>query len=218
MMAPEEMGRTADEAIDAGLRKLGIPREYVLVETLATGARGFLGLGGQEARVRLTVTPGGERLVRARAILQELLTLMSVEAEVRVEEHETGVRLELSGKDAGLLIGKQGQTLDAVEFLVGRILDRAIRDRTRVVLDVGGYRERRRQQLEQMAFRLARQVRATGEAIVLEPLDASERRIIHLALQGDDQVTTESVGDGRGRRLVIRPAGVKAFHSEQQSI
>lgn len=168
--------------------------------------------------MRLTVTPGGERLVRARAILQELLTLMSVEAEVRVEEHEGGVRLELSGKDAGLLIGKQGQTLDAVEFLVGRILDRAIRDRTRVVLDVGGYRERRRQQLEQMAFRLARQVRATGEAIVLEPLDASERRIIHLALQGDDQVTTESVGDGRGRRLVIRPAGVKAFHSEQQSI
>ncbi|MBI3625635.1 MAG: protein jag [Candidatus Rokubacteria bacterium] len=218
MMALEETGRTADEAVDAGLRKLGIAREYVLVETLATGARGFLGLGGQEARVRLTVTPGGERLIRARAILQELLTLMSVEAEVRVEEHEGGVRLELSGKDAGLLIGKQGQTLDAVEFLVGRILDRAIRDRTRVVLDVGGYRERRRQQLEQMAFRLARQVRATGEAIVLEPLDASERRIIHLALQGDDQVTTESVGDGRGRRLVIRPAGVKAFHSEQQSI
>lgn len=218
MMALEETGRTADEAVDAGLRKLGIAREYVLVETLATGARGFLGLGGQEARVRLTVTPGGERLIRARAILQELLTLMSVEAEVRVEEHEGGVRLELSGKDAGLLIGKQGQTLDAVEFLVGRILDRAIRDRTRVVLDVGGYRERRRQQLEEMAFRLARQVRATGEAIVLEPLDASERRIIHLALQGDDQVTTESVGDGRGRRLVIRPAGVKAFHSEQQSI
>lgn len=218
MMALEETGRTLDEAIEAGLRKLGITREYVLVETLATGARGFLGLGGQEARVRLTVTPGGERLIRARAILQELLTLMSVEAEVRAEEHEGGVRLELSGKDAGLLIGKQGQTLDAVEFLVGRILDRAIRDRTRVVLDVGGYRERRRQQLEQMAFRFARQVRATGEAVALEPLDAAERRIIHLALQGDDQVRTESVGDGHGRRLVIRPAGVKAFHSEQQSI
>ena len=214
MMALEETGRTPDEAIDAGPRKLGIPREYVLVETLTAGAKGFLGLGGHEARVRLTVTPGGERLIRARAILQELLTLMNVEAEVRAEEHQGGVRLELSGKDAGLLIGKHGQTLEALQLLVGRILDRQIRDRTRVALDVGGYLERRRQQLEQMALRFARQVKATGEAIILEPLDSAERQIIHLALQGDHQVQTESVGDGRGRRLVIRPAGVTAFRSE----
>ena len=96
MMAPEETGRTLDEAIEAGLRKLGIAREYVLVETLATGARGFLGLGRQEA-----------------------------------EEHQGGVRLDVSGKDGGLLIGKHGQTLEALQFLVGRILDRQIRDRNR---------------------------------------------------------------------------------------
>ena len=122
MMALEETGRTP-----AGLRKLAIPREYVLVETLAAGAKGFL------------------------------------------------------------------------------------------ALDVGGYRERRQQQLEQMALRLGRQVKATGEAIILEPLDPAERRIIHIALQGDNQVGTESVGDGRGRRLVIRPTGVNAFRPEQES-
>lgn len=210
MMAVEETGRTPEEAVAAGLRRLGIPREYVLVETLAVGAKGFLGLGGQEARVRLTVTPGGEWLIRGRAILEALLTLMNIEAQVRAEEHRGGVRLELSGKDAGLLIGKRGQTLEALQFLVGRILDRQVGDRTRVELDVGGYRERRQQELEQQARRLARQVKVTGEAIVLEPMASAERRIIHLALEGDGAVRTESVGDGRDRRLVIVPVAAQA--------
>jgi len=210
MMALEETGRTPDEAIAAGLRKLGVPRECVLVETLAAGARGVLGLGGQEARVRLTVTPGGERLIRGRTILETLLTLMNIEAQVRAEEQRGSVRLELSGRDAGLLIGKRGQTLEALQVLVGRILGRQVDERTRVELDVGGYRERRQKQLEQVAPRLARQVKATGGAVVLQPMSSAERRTIHLALQGDSAVRTESVGDGRDRRLVITPVAVEA--------
>lgn len=181
MMALEETGRTPDEAIAAGLRKLGVQR--------------------------LTVTPGGERLIRGRTILETLLTLMNIEAQVCAEEQRGSVRLELSGRDAGLLIGKRGQTLEALQVLVGRILGRQVDERTRVELDVGGYRERRQKQL---ALRLARQVKATGGAVVLQPMSSAERRTIHLALQGDSAVRTESVGDGRDRRLVITPVAVEA--------
>ena len=132
-------------------RKLGISSEYVLVETLGEGTRGFLGLGGQEARIRLTVTPGGERLIRSRETLHTLLAL-KVEAQVRAEEDQERVRLELAGNDAGLLIGKRGQTLEALQFLVGRILSRQVGNQTRVLVDVGGYRERRWQQLERAGW------------------------------------------------------------------
>lgn len=210
MMAVEETGRTAAEAVSAGLEKLGIPREYVLVEILAEGARGFWGFGAHQARVRLTLTPTGERLVGARSTLDRLLKLMGVQASARAREHQGRLQLEVSGEDAGLLIGKHGQTLEALDFLLGRILDRRSGERTAVRVDVEGYRARREQQLEQRARSLARQVKETGEAVELEPMSPAERRLIHLALQGDSEVGTESVGDGPERRVVIkrvRPAG-----------
>ncbi|MBI4588796.1 MAG: Jag N-terminal domain-containing protein [Candidatus Rokubacteria bacterium] len=205
MIAMEQTGRTPDDAVAEALRKLGLPREYVLVLTLAEGAKGFLGFGGQEARVRLTVTPAGERLIQARVTLERLLALMGVQADVYAEERQGFLHLEVSGEHAGLLIGKYGQTIEAVQFLVGRILDRRIGERIQVQIDVEGYRERRRQRLEQMALRLAKQVKATGEAVVLEPMTPADRRIIHLVLQTDAEVRTASVGDGRERRLMIVP-------------
>lgn len=205
MMVIEENGRTQEEAVITGLRKLGIPREYVLVEPLAPGARGFLGFGGQQARVRLNVTPAGERLIQGRGILEKILTLMGVQTQVHVEERLGVVHLELSGEHAGLLIGRHGQTLEALELVVGRILDREAGERTPVALDVEGYRERRHQQLEQMALGLAKQAKKTGEAVVLEPMAPADRRIIHLLLKGDEGVRTASVGDGRLRRLTITP-------------
>lgn len=205
MIAMEQTGRTADDAVAEALRKLGLPREYVLVETLAEGAKGFLGFGGQEARVRLTVTPVGERLIQARVTLERLLTLMGVQGEVHAEERQGVLHLEVSGEHAGLLIGKHGQTIEALQLLVGRILDRRIGERIQLQIDVEGYWERRRQRLEQMALRLAKQVKATGEAVVLEPMNPSDRRIIHLVLQADAEVRTASVGDGRERRLMIVP-------------
>lgn len=205
MMVVEETGRTLDEAITAGLGKLGIVREHVVVETLAAGTRGLFGFGGQEARVRLVVTPRGERLIRARRTVEEILAAMRVEGLVRVEERPAGLHMEISGKDGGLLIGKHGGTLEAFQFLVGRILSRWEGEPARVEIDVEGYQKRRRERLEQMALRLAKQVKATGQAVVLEAMVPGDRRIIHVALQGDDQVRTESVGAGPTRRLMILP-------------
>lgn len=207
MMAVEETGRTPEEAVAQGLRKLSIPREYVLVETLSEGAKGFLGFGGQEARVRLTVTPTGERLIHGREALERTLALMGVPGEVRAEERQGALHLEVSGEHAGLLIGKHGQTLEALQFLVGRILDRQVGERTQVRLDVAGYRDRRQRQLEEMALRLARQVKATGDPALLGPMTPADRRIVHQALHGDDEVQTESLGDGPSRQVTIKRTG-----------
>lgn len=207
MTVIEEVGWTLEEAVEAGLRRLGLPRELVHVETLDEGNRGFLGLvGGRQVRVRLTATQMGEQVFHARTALAELLQAMGVEAEIGWRElPEGGLRLNLSGPHAGLLIGKHGQTLEALQFIVSRIVSRRLGDRTRIQLDVEGYADRRRQQLEQFALRVAAQVKSTGEPVTLDPMNPADRRIVHLVLQRDAEVRTASLGEGLLRRLVISP-------------
>ncbi|MFQ5519854.1 MAG: RNA-binding cell elongation regulator Jag/EloR [Candidatus Methylomirabilia bacterium] len=207
MTVVEEAGRTLEEAVETGLEKLGIPREYVLVEVLEEGAKGFLGLGGREARVRLTVMPVGEQLMLGRRTLEDLLHAMGISARVKAYEDQGLLHLELAGQDSGLLIGKHGQTLDALQFLVGRMLTRRLGERIQMQVNVEQYRERRRQQLEQLALRLAEKVKFSGEPVTLEPMSAVDRRTVHLALQHDERVRTASVGEGAVRRLAISPAG-----------
>ena len=205
MTVMEDEGQTPEEAVEAGRQKLGLPREYVLVETLDEGTRGFLGLGGRQARVRLTVTPAGERLLLGRRTVREFLERMGVEAEIQAREVQGLLRLEIRGEDAGLLIGKYGQTLESINFLVSRILGRQLGERVQIEVDVEGYLERRCQSLEQRALRLAEQVKLTGEPVTLEPMSSADRRTIHLALKRDTQVRTGSLGEGPLRRLVITP-------------
>jgi len=206
----EEEGRTPEEAVEAGLRKFGLSREYVLVETLEEGTKGFLGLGGRQARVRLTVTPAGDRLLQARLILEELLKRIGVDATVQAREVQGVVQLEITGADLGLLIGKHGQTLESLNYLVARLLGRQLGERVQLRIDIEGYRERRRQVLEQRALRLAEQVKLTGEPVALEPMSSADRRTVHHALQRDARVRTESLGEGPLRRLIIAPSDRRA--------
>lgn len=205
MTIVEEEGRTPEEAVDVALEKLGLGREYVLVETLEEGTKGFLGLGGRVARVRLTVTPAGERLLESRRMLGEILKRLGVQADVTAKEIGGVIHMEIRGDDAGLLIGKQGQTLDSLGFLVSRIARRRLGDPVPILIDVEGYRERRRQMLVQQALKLAEQVKSTGRPVTLEPMSAGDRREIHLALRRDPRVRTASEGEGSLRRLVIAP-------------
>lgn len=210
MTVVEEEGRTPEEAVEAGLQKLGLGREYILVEVLDEGTRGFLGLGGRTARVRLTVTPTGNQILHGRRLLQDLLRLVGVEAEVTVHEIEGVPRFEVQGEDAGLLIGKHGQTLDSINFIVTRILSRQLGERAQVQIDVEEYRDRRRHLLAQRALKLAEQVKSTGESVTLEAMSPIDRRTIHLTLQRDPGVRTSSEGDGPLRRLVIFPVARRA--------
>jgi spoIIIJ-associated protein len=149
--------------------------------------------------------PRDVTLDRARTILTEIVALMEVEAEVVLAD---GGQLLITGDKRGMLIGRRGQTLDALEYLVNRIIGREELP-GRVSIDAEDYRERRRGSLEGLAQRLAERVRRRGKAVSLNPMSPRDRRIIHLALQGDPSLVTRSTGDGYYRRLVIAPAGLR---------
>jgi spoIIIJ-associated protein len=144
-------------------------------------------------------------LEMARGVLQEIIGLMQVEADVAVTNTQ---ELVISGDKRGALIGRRGQTLDALEYVLNRIVART--DQAgRITIDSENYRERRRQSLEALAKKLAKRVHRRGKSVSLSPMSPRDRRIVHLALQGDSSLVTRSTGDGYFRRLVIAPAGLR---------
>ena len=181
---------------------------------LTKGKVGFLGLGAEEARVRVTkLPPENEQppIIVAEEILRELLSLMKVPASIGVKESsESGVveghssvTLNVTGENLGILIGRRGQTLSSLQYLVYLMLSHRMKVRVPLVVDVEDYRERRVEALRRLALHMAEQVSSTGQSVTLEPMSAGERRIIHLALQEYHGVTTESIGLGEGRKVTI---------------
>ena len=236
MDSVEATGATIEEAVDAALHQLGAARAGVEVEVLENPSRGLLGLvGARAARVRVTkrgdavesaaaaalatepvadtiaVAPVPELTTafteRAAHLLRDIVGRVGIEAAVSIHPHDEGLLLELSGDTSGILIGRHGQMLDALEYIVNRILLRDDEHAPRVVIDSNGYRSRRRSTLEDLAYRMAEQAKRKGKPVVLNPMPPQDRRIIHLALQSDPSLTTQSSGKGVLRRLVIIPQG-----------
>ena len=214
MKSLETSGRTVEEAIQKALETLNLSREKVEITVLKEGKQGILGLGSEEAMVRvepLASEPDNMDEV-AREVLEMLLTRMGVTASVECqtkppEEEGTGevITLDVSGDDLGILIGRRGQTLSSLQYVVRLILAHQTQARVPIVIDVEGYKQRRYEALQALAQRMAEQVKAKGRPFTLEPMLAYERRIIHLALADDPDVTTESVGEGETRKVVIMP-------------
>jgi spoIIIJ-associated protein len=208
MESIEQSGRTVNDAVQAALQALGVPREEVEVEVLAEESRGILGiLGYSEAKVRVTVKPGLPQ--RARDILGRIVGLMGIQAEVEITADEPeGVHLELhSSTDLGLLIGKRGQTLAALQLIVAMMAnrDQPPDRRRRIVLDAEGYRARRERALSATARSAADRAKRTGKPVSLESLTPRERRIVHLALADDPGVSTRSEGEDPHRSVIISP-------------
>jgi spoIIIJ-associated protein len=223
-------GPTLEEAIEEGLSQLGLTRTEVIIEIIEEGGKGMLGLGGaREALVRLTplrppqpstlrpVPDGGDGEEDARIgleILEELLNYMQIEATIdtyRAEpseaDEDTPWILDIKGPDLGILIGRRGETLDALQYVTRLIISRELQRRANIVLDVEGYKARRETTLRRLAERMAAQARKLGRTMTLEPMPPNERRVIHIALRDDDTVTTESVGVGDRRKVTIIPVG-----------
>jgi spoIIIJ-associated protein len=211
----EASGKTVDEAVDSALVDLGLERHEVSVEVLSEGRSGLFGIGGEPARVRVTpaapTAPEGEEVEYATEVLLNLLRLTEVEADVYVRAPETpgdglGLTkavLDVEGDDLGVLIGRRGSTIASLQYLVNLIVSRKFKNVPPVAVDVGGYRRRREEALEALAFRTAERVRSNGRTITLEPMPANERRIVHLALSKDPTVGTSSVGEGDMRKVAI---------------
>jgi spoIIIJ-associated protein len=208
----EKVGRTVEEAVEAALGELGASREEVEVEVLGEETRGLLGiLGHSQARVRVSLKalPTEEGIAQqASDLLKQVLDAMEIEAQVKIiAENDEEVVLDLQGEDLGIVIGKHGQTLGALQHLVSIITNRRLPEeqRKRIIIDAEGYRAKRESSLRGMAKRAARTARETGREVTLDALAAHERRIIHLALADEPGVTTRSVGTDPSRRVVVVP-------------
>jgi spoIIIJ-associated protein len=230
----ETEGETIDAAIENALRLLGVEREKITVEILSEGRKGILGFGSQRAKIRAELrkfpivsgpskqpqpTDGPPPPIsleasaaadKAKQALEEILRRMGVKATVRQKVSARGdeLVLEIQAENSGLLIGRKGQTLEALQYLITRIAgERQGTEGPHIVVDIENYRERRRRSLEDMALRLGEKAKRQRKTVTVDALSAADRRIIHAALQDDPWVSTKSLGQGSYRRLLIIPEG-----------
>jgi spoIIIJ-associated protein len=229
MEAVVRTARTVEEAEELALKELGADRNEVEVEILSKGKAGFLGIGAELAQVRVTrlsaqvgdtdsaqvgdtdSTQVGDTSAAGLAV--EVVNNILGPAKVNVvstlraahDPEVGGPIIDLTGEDSGLLIGRRGQTLTALQFLANLIVRQELGEDVRVVLDVEHYRQRREASLRDMAAKVGSRVHQTGRSITLEPMSAADRRIIHVSLADHPGVSTESVGFGDDRKVTVNP-------------
>lgn len=201
----EEEGRTTDEAVEKALRRLQMSPDDVQVEVLEEGKKLWGLLGGRSVRVRVSYNAGSLRVREAKEALEAILACMDIEATVQGSLDNGLINLKMDSPQGALLIGRHGQTIDALQYIVNRIVNKDIDDKMRVILDTEDYREKRREKIRRLAHRLAARVKNSGQPVTVAPMNSHDRRIIHLALQDDEEVTTASQGEGIFRKVKIYP-------------
>lgn len=221
----ETTGETVGEAKWMALRELeklrpGIDKAAVRFQVLSEGERGLLGVGYSPARVVATVGPDaavegplaapveeGDAAAQVRDLLVRITAEIGARCRIDIIEDEETITAQCSGPDLGLLIGKHGQMIDAVQYLANAIVFRGAEGRKAIVVDAAGYRDRRRATLDALAVRNAERALASGESVELEPMTAVERKLVHVRLKDFAGVETRSEGTEPNRHVVIEPAG-----------
>ena len=218
----EATGETVGEAKWTALRELerldpGVDKASVRFEVLTEGERGLLGVGYAPARVIATAETTSADPVPAappeqddlasdvRSLIERIAYELGVRCDMVVREDESGLHVECHGADVGALIGRFGQTIDAIQYLANAIVAKRGGERVEVTIDAEGYRERRREMLERLAVRSADRVLESGEAVELDPMSSVERKIVHVRLQDVDGVETSSTGAEPNRYVVVSP-------------
>jgi len=239
----EAEGETLDEAITKALKILGIERDQAVIDVLSTPRKGVLGIGAKKARVRASARPAlddeaeGEgqrgREQQPRAVdpadiaaaekkaadaLEEILRLMGADARVQAKRGDSPeeVVLEIAGDTGGLFGERTAQLLDALHYLLTRMVAETRRG-VQLEIDVAGYRENRRKDLEDMALRLGEKAKRQRKAVTVDPLSPADRRIVHAALEDDPWLTTKSLGTGAYRRMLIIPEGDRKRKEDEKS-
>ena len=197
----ETEGETVEEAIENALSELEATREQVTIDIINEPAKGILSFGAKPAKIRATLKQ--DVSAAPETILKEILSRMGVDAKVEADYVDGSTHLNILTDSPALLIGKHGQTLDAIERILNCIVNKVSLAKKRVFVDTEGYRERRERRLIEMANQVADKVRYTGRDVVLAPMSARDRRVIHVALREDEIVSTYSQGEGDMRRVVV---------------
>jgi spoIIIJ-associated protein len=195
--------KTVDDAITEALIQLGVTSEQLEYEVIEKGSAGFLGINSKKAIIKARKKETLEDKVRS--FLDEMFRAMNMEVVVDLtyDEASKNMDIELKGTDMGILIGKRGQTLDAIQYLVSIVANKDTEEYIHVKMDTENYRKRRRETIENLAKNLSYKVKRTKKPVTLEPMNAYERRIIHSALQNDKYVSTYSEGEEPYRHVVI---------------
>jgi len=221
-------GKTTEEAIQNAARELDLPVEELNIDVLEPGSAGIFGLvGGRKARIKVTVKaspqleeeeepeepearkeePQEEDVAFAKRTLEEVLALIPVEAVVIADRGQGRITLRIQGDRSGLLIGRKGKTLDALQYLVNKMVSKALEKKIDVVLDSENYRRRREEALTQLALKMGDKAKRIKKPVTTNPLNPQERRFVHLALKNDEHLETKSRGEGLLKRVVIIPKG-----------
>lgn len=201
MKTVEMTGKNVDEALKNALEVLNASKDDVEFEVIDEGSKGFLGIGNKEAKIIVTVKNNPEK--KAKNFLDGLFKIWGEEVEVITNISDGILKIELKGDNMGSVIGKRGETLDALQHLTSLNVNTGDDEFIKVSLDTENYREKRNQTLAELAKKLAVRVAKTRKNMTLEPMNSYERRIIHATLQDDKYVTTYSVGQSPNRKVVI---------------
>lgn len=208
-MEVTKTAKTVDEAVNAALTELNMTKQEVTFEVVEEPKKGFMGVGAKPAVVQVT----GDRdpIHAARVFLQSVTQKMGVPADIERDaaHEEAPVVLQLSAEKAAILIGKHGNTLNALQYLTNLAANHGRDEHVHIVLDAENYRAKREDTLTQLAFRLCEKAEKTGRKVQLEPMQSMERKVIHLALKDREKITTYSDGEDPYRRVVIAPSSVQ---------
>lgn len=198
-------GKNVEEAIKGALEVLNVPRESAKIRVISEGEQGILGVfGGKDAEVEVKIKIGTAEA--ARRALQEILDLMGFVTTITIhQDTEDGISLEIKGDDISRIIGREGQTIDAIQYLVSIIANKDEEQKRRVYVDADGYRKKQEKRVERIAKETAEEVNISGKEIELPPMTARERRIVHITIKGMDNLTSHSIGDRNDRRVVVSP-------------
>lgn len=197
-------GQTVDEAVQTALEQLDTTRDNVEVNVIDEGKRGIFGLFGSKLAV-VNVSIAKNQIEETEKFIKEITQQMNIDIDLKTTVHNNHVTFEVSGEKIALLIGKRGQTLNALQYLIQLVINKHGKQFYRVTLDAEGYRERRRETLQSLAKKMAQKAKRLNRKVALEPMPPYERKIIHTALQADDDITTYSDGVEPHRHIVIKP-------------
>lgn len=199
----EVTGKNVDEAVSSALKELNVTKDRVIIDVIDEGSKGFLNIiGHKPAKVKVTVKR--DYIEDAHKFIRDVLDSMGILAEVKINEENDIIKVDLTGPKMGLIIGYRGETLDSLQYLISLVVNKGHDiPYKKVVLDTENYRAKREETLKRVALKTANKVNKSRRPFKLEPMNPYERRIIHAALQGNDTVCTYSEGDEPFRRVVI---------------
>ena len=201
----EFTGKTVDDALTNATVSLGVTSSEIKYEVVEEGSSGFLGIGSKDAIIKVVISTEEDPKQVAKEFLDGVFEAMQLEVNISMEfsEEDDTLLIDLAGPEMGVLIGKRGQTLDSLQYLTNLAVNRSSEKYTRVKIDTEDYRRRRKETLENLAKNMASKVKRTKKSVTLEAMNPYERRIIHSALQNDNNVTTHSEGEEPYRYVVI---------------